>query len=205
MQLKEALIELRKLEKRKFDQSVDLIISLKGIDVKKDNIATIVSIRHKIKDKKICGFLAKKSSLINTITPLDFIKYRDKKPLKELVKEYDFFIASAPLMPQIATAFGKALGPVGKMPSPQLGVLMKDEDAGIAQLIEKINKSIKIRVKEPAVKVSIGKESMSDSALLENAEAVYQGLINVLPTKKENIKSVMLKLTMSKPILVEIK
>ena len=205
MQLKEALAELRKLEKRKFDQSVDLIISLKGIDVKKDNIATIVSIPNKIKDKKICGFLTKRSELITTITPLDFIKYRDKKPLKDLVKEYDFFIAAAPLMPQIATAFGKALGPAGKMPSPQLGVLMKEEDAGIKQLIEKINTSIKIRVKEPAVKISIGKENMSDSALIANAEALYQGLVNVLPTKRENIKKVMLKLTMSKPIPVEIK
>jgi len=205
MEIKQALDELKKLEKRKFDQSVDLIISLKGIDVKKDNIATVIPIPHKIKDKKICGFLTKKSSLVDTITQPDFVRYRDKKPLKELVKKYDFFIAHASLMPSIATNFGKALGPTGKMPSPQLGVLMKEEDSSIKQLIDKINTSVKIRVKEPAVKISIGKQSMPDADIIANAEAIYAGLANALPTKKENIKSVMLKLTMSKPIKVEMK
>lgn len=205
MELKQALEELRKLEKKKFNQSIDLLVSLKGIDVKKDNISTIVTIPHKIKDKRVCGFLTKKSSLVTTITQPDFIKYRDKKPLKELVKSYDFFIASAQLMPSVATNFGKALGPTGKMPSPQLGVLMKEDDAAIKSLLEKINNSIKIRVREPAVKVSVGKENMSDSQIIENINAVYSGLVNALPTKKENIKSIMIKLTMSKPTKVEMK
>lgn len=205
MQLKEALSELRKSEKKNFVQSIDFVVNLKGIDVKKDNISSVISIPHKIKEKKVSGFLTKKSSLVNTITQPEFARYKDKKALKDLVKKYDFFIAVAPLMPSVATAFGKALGPTGKMPSPQLGVLMKEEDSAISQLIEKINKSIKIRVKEASVKVSIGKESMPDSEIIENAEAFYAGLVNVLPTKKENVKSVMLKLTMSKPIKVEMK
>lgn len=205
MQTQEALNELRKLEKKKFNQSIDLVVNLKGIDVKKDNIATIISIPNKIKNKTICGFLTKKSELVTTITQPEFVIYKDKKSLKELVKSYDFFIASASLMPSVATTFGKVLGPTGKMPSPQLGVLMKEEDAVIKQLIEKINKSIKVRVKEASVKVSIGKESMSDKEILENIDAFYQGLVNALPTKKENVKSVMLKLTMSKPIKLEMK
>ena len=108
-------------------------------------------------------------------------------------------------MPLVASTFGKYLGPTGKMPSPQLGVLMKEDETSIKQLLEKINSSVKIRVKEPSVKLCIGKESMSDSQILANAEAVYAGLVNVLPTKKENVKNVMLKLTMSKPIKVEMK
>ncbi len=205
MELKEALAELRKQEKCKFDQSIDLIINLKGIDVKRDNIATIVTIPHKIKDKKVCGFLTKKSDLVRTVTQPDFQKYKEKKPLKTLVKEYDFFIAAAPLMPSVATVFGKVLGPAGKMPSPQLGVLMKEDEASIKQLIEKINNSVKIRVKEPSVKVSIGKESNKDSELTDNLNAIYQGLLNVLPTKKDNIKNIMIKTTMGKPLIVEMK
>lgn len=205
MELKQALEELRKLEKRKFDQSIDLLISLKGIDIKRDNIATVVSIPHKIKDKKICGFLTKKSDLVKTVTHPDFIKYKEKKALKEIVKEFDFFIAHASLMPSVATTFGKSLGPTGKMPSPQLGVIIKEDDAAIKSLIDKINKSVKIRVREPSVKISVGKESMPDSKIIENAEAIYQGLVNALPTKKENIRKIMIKLTMSKPINVEMK
>ena len=205
MELKEALKELRKEEKRNFDQSIDLVINLKGIDVKRDNVATIVTIPHKFKEKKVCGFLTKKSELIRTITQPDFAKYKEKKPLKILVKEYDFFIAAAPLMPSVATNFGKALGPTGKMPSPQLGVLMKEDEAAIKQLLDKIAVSVKIRVKEPSVKVSVGKQSMKDEEITANIEAIYSGLVNALPTKKENVKNVMVKLTMGKPVKVEMK
>jgi large subunit ribosomal protein L1 len=205
MEIKQALTELRKLEKKKFDQSIDLVISLKGIDPKKDNIATIVNIPNKIKDKKVCGFFTKKSDVVKTITNLDFPKYRDKKTLKNLVKEFDFFIADAKLMPAVATTFGKILGPAGKMPSPQLGILTSDDEKSTRALIDKISTSIKLRVKEAAIKTIIGKESMSDEQIIANAVAVYNGLVNALPVKKDNIRKVMIKLTMSKPIQVEMK
>jgi large subunit ribosomal protein L1 len=205
MELKQALAELRKLEKKKFEQSIDLLISLKEIDPKKDNITTIVSIPNKIKDKKICGFLTKKSEVVKTITNLDFPKYKDKKALKNLVKEFDFFIAAAPLMPAVATTFGKILGPAGKMPSPQMGILPSEDDNAIRALTDRITKSMKIKVKEAAVKASIGKESMTDEQIIANITAVYTGLVNALPIKKDNIKKVMIKLTMSKPIKVEMK
>ncbi len=205
MELKEALLELRKLEKKKFEQSIDLIVNLKGIDVKKDNISAIIKIPKKIKDKKVCGFLTKKSNLIKSITLPDFPKYKDKKELKELVKEFDFFIAAAQLMPSVATTFGKILGPAGKMPSPQLGVIMKEDDSNIEQVLKNIENSVKIRVKEPSIKIAVGKENMKDEDIISNVNALYEGIVNILPTKKENVKNIMLKLTMSKPIKVEIK
>lgn len=204
MKIEEALAVLRKEEKRKFSQSIDLVINLKGIDAKKDNISAIVSLPHKVKEKSVCAFLSKKSSIVNTVTNLDFPKYKDKKQLKNLVKKYDFFIAEAKLMPAVATTFGKVLGPTGKMPSPQLGVLMNDDENSINALVGRIQNSVKIRVKEPSVKISIGKESMSDKEILENAKAVYSALVNALPVKKDNIKNVLIKLTMSKPIKAEV-
>ena len=68
MQLNEAIQELRKNEKRNFDESIDLIVNLKGIDLRKDNISTIINVPHKIKDKKVCGFLNSKSELLTTVT-----------------------------------------------------------------------------------------------------------------------------------------
>ena len=53
---------------------------------------------------------------MKTITKPEFDKYKEKKELRNLVREHDFFIANAKLMPSVATAFGKALGPAGKMP-----------------------------------------------------------------------------------------
>ena len=205
MELRKALEELRKLEKRKFEQSIDLLVSLKGIDPKKDNVSAIVDIPNKIKDKKVCAFLTKKSDAVDSVVNLDFPKYKDKKQLKNLVKKYDFFISAAQLMPSVATNFGRILGPAGKMPSPQLGILPNEDEKSIKTVLERITKSIKIRVKEAAIKVSIGKENMKDEDLVANINAVYTGLVNALPVKKDNVKKVMIKLTMSKPIAVEMK
>ncbi len=205
MEINAALSELRKLEKKKFNQSIDLIINLKGLDLRKDNVSTIVTIPHPLKEKKVCGFLTKRNDFVKSILQPDFPKYKDKKSLKTIIKEYDFFIAHISLMPAVATNFGKALGPSGKMPSPQLGVLPNEEESTIKALLKKISHSVKIRLKEPSFKVSVGREDMKDEEILENIMAIYNGLINVLPTKKENVKSILIKLTMGKPLKVEIK
>ena len=46
---------------------------------------------------------------------------------------------------------------------------------------------------------------MKDEQIIANVQAIYSGLVNVLPIKKDNVRSVMIKFTMSKPIKVEIK
>jgi len=45
---------------------------------------------------------------------------------------------------------------------------------------------------------------MEDKDILENINSVYAALVNALPTKKENVRKVLLKFTMSKPLGVEI-
>ncbi len=204
MELNKALETLRAEKERKFDQTLDLIINLKGIDLRKDNINAVVNLPNKIKEKKVAAFFNVKNKLVDTITEPEFKRYGDKNSLKDLVKKYDFFIAEAALMPKVATIFGKVLGPAGKMPSPQLGILLKAEDASVENLLDKISRSLKIRAKEPSIKIPIGKLSMSDEKIIENLKEVYNGILNVLPSKKDNIKNVMIKLTMSKSIKVGI-
>ncbi len=199
----ESLKTLREeTKKRKFEQTIDVVINLKGIDLRRDNVATVIEVPHKVKEKKVCGFLTAKNDLVHTVTKPDFPKYKDKDKLRPLVAEYDFFIAHASLMPQVASTFGKALGPVGKMPSPQLGIITQETPEVIKPLLEKIARSVKIRLKEASVKVAVGKEGMSDDQILANAEKVYNQLVDALPNKKENVKNVKLKFTMSKPVEV---
>lgn len=205
MELPDALKALKQGEKRKFDQSIDLIVTFKGVDPKRESIATIATLPHAFHEKKVCGFLTKKNDLVPSILLSDFALYKDAKKAKKLVKQYDFFIAHAKLMPSVATTFGKVLGPTGKMPSPQLGVLMNEDDAALKQLLGKINNAVKIRVKEPCVKVAIGKESMSDEQLSANIQAVFQALVGVLPVKRDNVKKILLKTTMGAPVQVELK
>ncbi len=204
VELKQALEELRKQEKRKFNQTLDLLISLKGIDLRKDNISLITNIPHPFKEKKVCAFLEARNSSITTITKPEFDKYKDKNSLKKLVREYDFFIANAKLMPSVASTFGKALGPLGKMPSPQLGIITNENTETIKQALDKISKAVKIRLKEPAIKIAVGKESMPDNELISNIKKIYEDVINVLPSKKDNIRKTMLKFTMTKPLAISV-
>ena len=202
--IKKALIELRKEKERKFDQTVDLIINLQKFDLKKNQINLFVSVPFKIKNKKICGFFEVKNKDIETITPEQFKKYSDKKALKKLVKNFDFFIAEASLMPKVATTFGRVLGPAGKMPSPKLGIIKSESGDEIKKAVDKFGKIARIRSKEPSLKFCIGKESMKDEDISENIITAYNSIINSLPRKKENIRSVMIKLTMGKPVKLEI-
>ena len=204
-QLKNALVELRKEKDRKFDQTLDLIINLQKFDTKKESINLFISIPHKIKDKKVAGFLEVKNNKLETITPNDFKKYEDKRALKKLVNQFDFFIAQASLMPKVATIFGRVLGPAGKMPSPQLGIVADINDKVVDELKKKVNNGLKIKTKEPSIKIPIGKKSMKDEDIIENINTVYTALLKVLTKGNDNIKNIELKFTMTKPIKIKIK
>jgi len=203
--LQKALEELRKSKERKFDQTVDLIINLQKFDVKKTPLNLFITLPHKVKEKKIAAFLEAKNSNVDTITGDEFKKYVDKKELKKLVKKYDFFIAEGKLMPKVATTFGRVLGPAGKMPSPQMGLLMNINDAEINNLKAKINNTLKIRVKEASIKIPVGKQSMPDKEILENVSTIYNNVMKALPKQKENLKNIEIKFTMSKPIKIKLR
>lgn len=204
-ELKKALETLRQSPERKFNQTVDLIINLQKFDIKKTPINLFIKVPYKIKDKKVAGFLETKNKDVDTITLDDFKKYKEKKEMKKLSKNYDFFIAQTSLMPKVATEFGKVLGPSGKMPSPQLGIILNADEKSIKELKEKVNNSIKIKLKEPSIKLSIAKQNMKDEEIIENAMTIYREIFKVLPKGKENLKNVEIKFTMTKPVKIKIR
>jgi large subunit ribosomal protein L1 len=199
MKINEVIKQLRSVEKRKFVQSLDLVVNLQKIDPRKEAINTFVALPHP-PAKKICAFLSKKSPLVDTIVKEEFELYKDNKQIKRLAKRYDVFLAAAPLMGAVATKFGRVLGPVGKMPTPQGGVIMQENDANLKAMIEKMSKTTRLRIKEKSIKLSVGKEDMSDKQLEENVTSVINDLLNLLPNKKDNIKDIQLKWTMSAPV-----
>ena len=204
-QIKQAIEELKKSKGKKFNQTVDLIINLQKFDVRKNQLNLFLRVPHKIKDKKIAGFLESKNKNIDTITANEFNNYKDKKELKKLVEKYDFFVSQASLMPKVATIFGKILGPAGKMPSPQLGILLNADEKAILEIKEKINNTVKIKIKEASIKLPIGKQNMKTEDLAENISYVYKEIIKALPRDKENVKNVEIKFTMTKPEKIRIR
>lgn len=202
MEIAKGIEELRKEKERKFDQTLDLIINLKNIDLRKEAVNAFLKVPNSA-GAKVAGFLTKKSKLVDTITKEDFSKYKEEKEIKKLANKYDFFIAAAPLMGEIASKFGRVFGPLNKMPSPQAGIMPVDNDEAIKAMIDKMQKLVRVKTKELSVKIPVGKWSMDDKALAENVSSVVKELEAKLPRKNDNIKNVMIKFTMTKPVKVE--
>lgn len=197
--LKKALTELRNCEKRKFSQTVELIVNLQNYDVRKEALNIFVEVPHP-SEKRICAFLTKHSNLVDSITEDDFVKYKEKKDMKTLANKYDFFIAVAPMMSKIATKFGRVFGPLGKMPSPQGGLITKEDPDTIQAMINKMKKMVRVRNKEASIKLPVCKETMNDDMIIDNIQSLLTQLETKLPRGKENIKNAMIKFTMSKSI-----
>ncbi|MEM4246882.1 MAG: 50S ribosomal protein L1 [Candidatus Woesearchaeota archaeon] len=192
--------------KRKFAQSIDLIFNLKDLDLKKpeeqlDVWVPLVHARGKpVRIAALVGPEMQEQAKANCDTVIlhdDFKKYEGKKKeIKKLAKTNDFFIAQANIMPDVAKFFGRVLGPRGKMPNPKAGCVVPP-NANLKALTEKLRKMLHIVAKtQLSAKCSIGKEDMKDEQLIENIMAVYNAVIHGLPQETNNIKSIMLKLSM---------
>jgi large subunit ribosomal protein L1 len=208
--LTKALAELKKSsKKRNFSQSIDIIFTLKDIDLKKteNQLDFFITLHHNLNRKvKICALagpeLADECQKVcdETIIQSQFPEYQDKKKAKELAKKYDFFIAQGSIMAQVAGTFGRVFGPRGKMPNPKAGAVVAAKPQ-IKPLYDKLQSTIRIVTKkEPTVHVMVGKEDQDEKQVIENIIYIYDQLIHHLPKEKNNINNIFIKLTMSKPI-----
>ena len=187
------------------NQTIELIVNLKNFDPQRESINTFL-ILDSIPRKKIGAFLEKitKSDAVSKVFTKTDLEKITPKEMKKFAKEFNFFIASAKLMPVVASKFGKVLGAAGKMPNPKLGgVLMQEQEDLLNQLAEKLEKTIKIKAKEKSLKIAIGKELMKDDILAENMDKTFKVVMAALPKKELNLRNVMIKFTMSKPVKVK--
>ena len=209
-EIKQALEQLKTSPKRKFNQSVDVIISLKDLDLKKpDNHVDYYASLHFTTGKpvKVCGLVdvqlvdQSKSELDGTVKLDEFSKY-DKKAAKKLAEQYDYFVAQATIMPKVAQAFGRVFGPRQKMPNPKAGCVVPP-NANLKQVKENLQKVVRVQVKtKPMFLARIGVENMKEEELIDNIITLYNSIVHHLPQEKNNIKKVMLKYTMGKPVVI---
>lgn len=194
---------------RNFKESVDIAINLKDINLQDPSkrFQLEVKLPHKLnKEVNICVF-AEGSQLIDAQSSaakkvidkneLENIS-RDAKLVKKLAKQYDFFIASAPLMPIIGQKLGKFLGPRGKMPKPV------PPTAPITPIIDNYSQMVQIRLRQsPVIHARIGTIDMEPEHLAENALSVIRAVEGKLEKGENNIKSIYLKSTMGPAIRVK--
>ena len=199
-------------KKRNFNQTFDVDIRIKNYDIKKDgNIDLFINLPYnRGKKVKICALIgpelaAKAKETCDFVVSIDeFPKYaKDKKAAKKLANECDWFIAQANLMPKVAASFGRVLGPKGKMPNPKASCIVPPT-ANLEPLCNKLRKTVKVVAKTiPMIQCIVGKEDMKDEEVSDNIWTIYDGLIHHLSAGKDNVRSVFLKLTMSKPVKLE--
>ena len=194
--INEAINEVSE-KKRNFTQSFDLFINLKNIDLKKpeNKFSKNIILPHgRGKDIETAVI---SDSIPNATSKKDIEDLgKNKSKLKEFIKKYEFFLCEAPLMPLVGKVLGRYLGPKGKMPI----ILPPGRDP--KQMAEELKKSVRIGVRDsPTIHISVGKEGMDPDHVKENIERVLEDVKKSLPPKVQ-IKTVYLKLTMSKPIRI---
>jgi len=199
-----------KSKKRNFSQSIELIVNLRDIDMKKPEgkIQERIELPNAVgKQTKICVFASGELALKAKKAGADLVMERrelealagDKKRRKALAQTYDFFIAEAPFMPLIGKILGSALGPKGRMPTPV------SPTANIAEHIKKSRKTVMVRLRgQPVLQCRIGTDEMPEEHVVENIRAVLGRLEGKLKRGFRNVESIYIKTTMGLPVKIEI-
>jgi large subunit ribosomal protein L1 len=193
---------------RNFLESVDISINLRDINLQDPSkrFQIDVQLPNPVeKEVKIC-ILAEGAQLVEAqstgaarVIDKDELENisREPKLAKKLAQQYDFFIASAPLMPIIGRSLGKFLGPRGKMPKPI------PPNAPIEPLLQDYGSTIQVRLRQsPVLHARIATVKMENEAIRDNAVAVLRNVEDKLEKGENNIRSVFIKTTMGPAIKV---
>jgi large subunit ribosomal protein L1 len=203
---------------RNFDESIDLIINLKDINLKdpKQRIDKELILPNEViasETPNVCVLasdeilLEAKNLGLDTIDNdrLVALNNEEKKAKKKFVKRYDFFLVEDKMMPNVARYLARFLGPLGKMPKPfpsGYGIVSNPEDLDVA--VDRYKKIIRIQLKkQPIIQVKVGKKSMDKQKVFENVKTVVDYIADQMPHKYNNLKSMYLKTTMGKPVKID--
>jgi len=203
LSLEEAVQVLSSFDKAKFDETVELSVSL-GVDPKQSSQAVrgTVNLPH--------GSGKNVRVLVFTQNPEEALASgADFAGLEELVKkvkdgwfEFDVALATTSAMKEVRSV-ARVLGPRGLMPTPKAGTVTDDLDTAI-----KAVKAGRVEFKMDktgAMAVVVGKRSFSNDQLIENTNSALQAVKDSKPEsfKVKFIKSVHVSSTMSPGVALD--
>ena len=200
----EAVKELKKYNKTKFDQTVEVVLHL-GIDPRQadQQIRGAISLPHGIgATKRVIAFCS--MDKVEEAKAAGAVEAGAEDLVKKIEEGwFDFDVAVAePAMMRVIAKLGRTLGPKGLMPSPKAGT---------------VNPKVADTVKEFAAgKVEyrnddggnihgiVGKFSFEDDKLTDNAAAFIKHITKLKPasTKGQYIKKIAIAATMTPSVLV---
>merc|ERR1739843_16823 len=117
-----------------------------------------------------------------------------KKLMKKLAAQYDAFMASQVLIPQIPRLLGPGLNKYGKFPA----LLTHNDD--LEKKINEMRCSVKFQLKKVlCLGVCVGNVDMTADEVSKNIIMAVNFLVSLLKKNWSNVKSLVVKSTMGPP------
>jgi large subunit ribosomal protein L1 len=192
---------------RKFSESIELAVNLRDIDMsipanrlneeiilprgrgKEQRIAVIGSGEMVLKAKGVADVVIQPDE-IESIAD-------DRRGARKLVRNVDYFVAEAPLMPMIGKRLGVFLGPPGKMPRP---LPPGSDPSGI---VASLKNTVRVRTRDKTtVHVPVGSSKMSPEDIAANIMEIIRRIESKTPRGPGNIGSVYVKTTMGPAVRI---
>ena len=199
---------LEESKPRNFTQSIDVVITIKDLDVNKPENRLdeeVLLPNGRGKDVKVAfiadGELAYQAEQAGADLVINQEKLeelgKNRAEAKKLANSVDFFVAQADLMPTVGRFLGPVLGPRKKMPKP----VPASADPNV--ILGRLKSTVKIRVKDqPIIQTIVGSEEMTPEQVSENVDAIMDVLNRNLEQGSKQIKAMYLKTTMGPAIRV---
>ncbi|HEY1187399.1 MAG TPA: 50S ribosomal protein L1 [Gemmata sp.] len=210
MNVRQAVAELKKLKRAKFDETVELHINL-GVDPTQSDqmVRGAVPLPHGIgKSVRVAVFCSGDDVAKAKAAGADVVGGADlvEKVQKENFLEFDVVLAAQAMMGQVSR-LGKVLGPRGLMPTPKAGTVVP-ATGDLAQVVREFKAGkVEYRTdKTGQIHAGVGKMSFDDQKLVDNINAFVEQIRSVKPSgvKGNFINGVVLSATMSPGIKLSI-
>eukprot|EP00741_Cyanophora_paradoxa_P013570 tig00020697_g13103.t1 len=190
--------------KRGFLESVELQIGLKNYDPQKDKrFSGTLRLPHVPRPKfAVCVIGDQVHCDQAKALGVDFIDMdglkkfnKNKKIIKKFAKKYNAFLSSDSVIKQIPRVLGPGLNKAGKFPS---SITHTDD---LNDKIKEQKGSIKFQLKKVlCLGVAVGNVDMTPEQLQLNVTLTVNFLVSLLKKNWQNVKSIVMKSTMGKPI-----
>ncbi len=207
--LKEALANSESKKKRKFVETVDVVVNLKNVNLKDPNrrFNNEVELPNVVDEKTTVCFLVEGDQHVQAGTlkvdalnkeAMEAMGKAEKAAKRKFVNKYEYFIANTETMKLVAKHFGKLFGTHQKMPRPQpqgYGVINPGDS--IAPSLDRYKRVVRMKLQKfPLIQYKIGSKSMEVKKLAQNLKASLEWIEQKLEKGRQNIKSVYVKTTM---------
>ncbi len=211
--LKEAIANSESKKKRKFVETIDVVVNLKNVNLKDPNkrFNNEVELPNPVEDKTSVCFLVEGDQLVQAGNlkvdalgkdAMDAMGKAEKAAKRKFVNKYEYFVANTETMKLVAKNLGKLFGTHGKMPRPQpqgYGVINPGDS--LAPTLDRYKRVVRMKLQKfPLIQYKIGNKAMDVKKLAQNLKASLEFIEQKLEKGKANIKSIYVKTTMGKSV-----